>query len=384
MQDIDQGQKTLVFCASQDHALAVRNLINQMKTNSDPNYCVRVTANDGKLGEQHLRTFQDNDKTIPTILTTSHKLSTGVDARNVRNIVLMRPINSMIEFKQIIGRGTRLFDGKDYFTIYDFVKAYEHFNDPEWDGEPVEPETCPQCSSNPCQCERPPPKPCPVCGMQPCECEKGPCPECGERPCVCKKQTKVKVKLADGKERTIQHMMATSFWSPDGKPVSAAQFIEKLFGDLPDLFKDEDELRKLWGMPDTRQKLLEALAEKGYGEAQLAELRQMIDAERSDLYDVLAYIAFAQAPISREERVETHKSLVFAHYGDKQREFLDFVLDQYVKQGVRELDEEKLPHLLELKYQAVVDAVAVLGKVANIREMFIGFQKHLYEQRAAG
>ena len=100
---------------------------------------MRVTADDGALGEQWLRTFQDNEKTIPTILTTSQKLSTGVDARNVRNIVLMRPIGTMIEFKQIIGRGTRLFDGKDYFTIYDFVKAYEHFNDPEWDGEPMEP-----------------------------------------------------------------------------------------------------------------------------------------------------------------------------------------------------------------------------------------------------
>ena len=111
-----------------------------MKTSKDPNYCQRVTANDGALGEQHLRDFQDNEKSIPTILTTSQKLSTGVDARNIRNIVLMRPINSMIEFKQIIGRGTRLYDGKDYFTIYDFVKAYHHFSDPEWDGEPLEPE----------------------------------------------------------------------------------------------------------------------------------------------------------------------------------------------------------------------------------------------------
>jgi type I restriction enzyme R subunit len=134
---INQREKTLVFCATQDHALAVRDLINQMKTSPDPNYCQRVTANDGELGEQHLRDFQDNEKTIPTILTTSQKLSTGVDARNVRNIVLMRPINSMIEFKQIIGRGTRLYDGKDYFTIYDFVKAHHHFSDPEWDGEPA-------------------------------------------------------------------------------------------------------------------------------------------------------------------------------------------------------------------------------------------------------
>ena len=140
MDMIDQREKTLVFCATQDHALAVRNLINQMKTSKDPHYCERVTANDGKIGDQHLEEFRNNDKTIPTILTTSQKLSTGVDARNVRNIVLMRPIGSMIEFKQIIGRGTRLYEGKEFFTIYDFVRAYEHFNDPEWDGEPQEPE----------------------------------------------------------------------------------------------------------------------------------------------------------------------------------------------------------------------------------------------------
>ena len=144
MEQINQNEKTLVFCATQDHALAVRDLINQMKTSKDPNYCQRVTANDGELGEQHLRDFQDNEKSIPTILTTSQKLSTGVDARNIRNIVLMRPINTMIEFKQIIGRGTRLYDGKDYFTIYDFVKAHHHFSDPEWDGEPMEPEPKPE------------------------------------------------------------------------------------------------------------------------------------------------------------------------------------------------------------------------------------------------
>ena len=110
---IDQREQTLVFCATQDHALAIRDLINQLKTSTDPNYCQRVTANDGELGNTWLRAFQDNEKTIPTILTTSQKLSTGVDARNVRNIVLQRPVNSMIEFKQIIGRGTRLYDGKD-------------------------------------------------------------------------------------------------------------------------------------------------------------------------------------------------------------------------------------------------------------------------------
>jgi type I restriction enzyme R subunit len=136
LNEVDQKEKAIVFCATQDHAAAVRDLINQKAISKDPFFCVRVTANDGLLGEQYLREFQDNEKTIPTILTTSQKLSTGVDARNIRNIVLMRMINSMIEFKQIIGRGTRLFDGKNYFTIYDYVDACHHFADPDWDGEP--------------------------------------------------------------------------------------------------------------------------------------------------------------------------------------------------------------------------------------------------------
>ena len=192
MWQINQSEKTLVFCASQAHALLVRDLINQLKTSTDPNYCQRVTANDGALGEQWLREFQDNEKSIPTILTTSQKLSTGVDARNIRNIVLMRPMNYMIEFKQIIGRGTRLFDGKDYFTIYDFVKAHLNFQDPEWDGEPMEPEPCPKCGERPCVCVVKPPEPCPVCGKNPCECPPEPCPKCGQRPCICQRKKRSK------------------------------------------------------------------------------------------------------------------------------------------------------------------------------------------------
>ena len=133
---IDPSQKTLVFCASQRHAAMVRDMINQVPDSTDPHYCVRVTAEDGERGEEMLRQFQDNERTIPTILTTSQKLSTGVDARNVRNIVLMRPVRSIVEFKQIVGRGTRVYPGKDHFTILDFVRAYEHFQDPEWDGPP--------------------------------------------------------------------------------------------------------------------------------------------------------------------------------------------------------------------------------------------------------
>jgi type I restriction enzyme R subunit len=378
---INQNEKTLVFCASQIHALAVRDLINQFKDSKEPNYCVRVTANDGNIGEEHLANFKDNEKKIPTILTTSQKLSTGVDARNIRNIVLMRPVNSMIEFKQIIGRGTRLYDGKDYFTIYDFVKAHLNFLDPEWDGEPVEPESCAVCCNSPCVCVRPPPKPCGVCGKSPCECPDEPCEVCGQMKCACKKRNQVKVKLADGKERTIQHMMMTSFWHPDGTPMSSKQFMDMLFGKLPDFFQNEDELRGLWSEPLTRKKLLEGLSEKGFKKEVLTEMQSIINAESSDLFDVLAYVAYSLPPLTRGQRAEKAKVEISTHFNSKQQVFLDFVLSHYVKVGVEELDQDKLAPLLKLKYHdSIQDAVADLG--SDVGQTFTGFQKYLYHDVA--
>jgi type I restriction enzyme R subunit len=265
---------------------------------------------------------------------------------------------SMIEFKQIIGRGTRLFEGKDYFTIYDFVRAYEHFSDPEWDGEPIEPVP-----------------PAPRGGDGAPKPEGGKDGEPVDDP---PRQQKLTIKLADGKERSIQHTMATTFWSVDGRPMSAAEFVTRLFGELPALFKDEDELRALWSLPDTRKALLDALAEKGYGREELREIERMIDAEKSDLYDVLAYIAFALSPITRQERADASRPFITAQYDPKLQAFLDFVLSQYVSEGVGELDQAKLPQLLQLRYRAVNDAALELGGVAKIREAFVGFQAHLY------
>ena len=387
MAQIDPREKTLVFCANQAHALAVRDLINQAKVSADPNYCQRVTANDGALGEQHLRDFQDNEKTIPTVLTTSQKLSTGVDARNVRNIVLLRPINSMVEFKQIIGRGTRLYDGKFYFTIHDFVKAHHHFSDPEWDGEPLAPDPCARCGATPCVCVEEPAVACYQCGQLPCVCPavpKGPCPDCGAWPCVCAGRGKIRVELADGKARAIQHMMVTSFWHPDGTPMSAQQFMAALFGRLPDFFKDEEELRALWSLPDTRARLLAGLAEKGFGRDQLAEMQRIMDAERSDLFDVLAYVAYAAAPLSREERAGRAKVIISTRFSGKQQAFLDFVLLHYVRAGVEELGQDKLTPLLRLKYgNSLSDAVADLGSPAAISACFVDFQRWLYVAEAA-
>ncbi|HZV71028.1 MAG TPA: DEAD/DEAH box helicase family protein [Saprospiraceae bacterium] len=357
---IDQNEKTLVFCATQEHAAAVRDLINQYKNSKDPYYCVRVTANDGDLGEQYLREFQDNEKSIPTILTTSQKLSTGVDARNVRNIVLMRPVNNIIEFKQIIGRGTRLFDGKYFFTIYDFVNASERFKDPEWDGEPIEPLiTDPTPLSEKDNLTR----------------------DDEEKPYEPK--VKVRVTLANGKEFQIDHMVATTFMSPDGIPMSVQEFLNSLYGRLPDLFKSEDELRKIWSHPITRKTLLDKLDEAGFGKDELKTLQKVIDAEKCDLIDVLEFIAYSTRPVTRETRVAAAQSSIFALLDPNQKEFLEFVLSKYIETGVEELDQEMLPNLLELKYHAVSDAAEKLGGVPRIREMFIEFQKHLYSERVA-
>jgi len=353
MSEIDQNEKTIVFCATQDHAAAVRDLINQHKKNKEPNYCVRVTANDGAQGEEYLEQFQDNEKIIPTILTTSQKLSTGIDAKNIRNIVLMRPINSMIEFKQIIGRGTRTFDEKYFFTIYDFVEAYKKFNDEEWDGEPLEPVILDK-KETPKKVKEP------------------------EEEYVKEKKKKLKIKLSDGKAREIQHMATTSFWSSEGKPISSEEFLKKMFGDLPKFFKNEEQLRRIWESPLTRKEFLLRLANAGYGLDELKNLQKLVGAENSDLFDVLEYVSFAIKPISREERVAKAQEQILDDLDDRQKEFLEFVLSKYIESGVEELDQEKLPALLKLKYNEVADATKTLGGVKIIKENFIGFQKHLY------
>jgi type I restriction enzyme R subunit len=361
LSEANPNEKSIIFCATQSHAALIRDLVNQYSGSKNPFYCVRVTANDGEEGERWLREFQDNERSIPTVLTTSQKLSTGVNARNVRNVVLMRPVNSMIEFKQIVGRGTRLFDGKVFFTIYDFVGAYMHFSDPEWDGEPLEPEPI----------TKPEPKPV----TPPTDTDEK---DDGDDDGV--KRGKVKVKLRDGKEREIQSMSSTLFWSADGRPISAEEFLNNLFGELPKLFKDEHELRLLWSQPMTRRALLAKLDEAGFGQQELAVAQKLIDAEQSDLFDVLEYIFDNQfTPITRKERVDAAQAVIFSFLDEVQKEFISFVLSKYVETGVDELDQDKLPILLANKYDSIEDAKKVLGDVADIKKLFVEFQAHLYE-----
>ncbi len=359
LEQADQREKAIVFCKTQLHAGIVRDLINQMNESDDPSYCCRVTADDDGIGEQHLRDFQDNEKTIPTVLTTSKKLSTGVDARNVRNIVLMRPVNDMIEFKQIVGRGTRMFDGKDYFTIYDFVNIFDHFADPEWDGDPVEPE--PREPREPNDVNDPPDP-----------------PEPGEpRP------EKLKIQLGKGKALQINHITETSFWGADGQPVTAEQFIHELFAKLPEFYDSEQQLRDLWSDPETRKSLLDRLDEAGYGVEALKTLRDLVADPKSDLFDVLEYVSFEVSPITREQRVRAAEPAIYENLNPEQREFVEFVLSRYIETGVEVLDRELLPELLKLKYEAIPDAIAILGSGEIIQKTFRDFQKYLYSALSA-
>jgi type I restriction enzyme R subunit len=365
LESIKTKEKTLVFCANIAHAGLVRDLINQCSVNPPADYCVRVTAKDGKEGETYLRQFQDNEKTLPAILTTSQKLSTGVDALNIRNIVLMRPVNSMIEFKQIIGRGTRLFEDKYYFTIIDFVGAYKNFSDPEWDGEPVEPESGDEGGKTP--------------GGDDAG-ENGDNPgETGEVVDTPPPRQKIVIKLAEGKELEIKSMSTNLFYF-EGQQVTAEEFIKKLFNtiSLPTFFKNEYELRRLWSSPITRQALLKKLEDSGFSKSDLKSIQSLIEAENSDLFDVLEYVAYTKKPITRQTRVANAEDKIYQSLSEKQKEFIDFVLSRYVEGGVEELDIDRLSDLITLKYKALYDGEKALGSIDSIKDMFINFQRHLY------
>ena len=358
MKNIGSNEKTIVFCANQNHAALIRDIINEKKQNTNPTYCVRVTANDGELGEDYLRAFQDNEKTIPTILTTSQKLSTGVDARNIRHIVILRPVKSIIEFKQIIGRGTRLYDGKDYFTIHDFFNASHNFYDPEWDGDPDIP-------IDGGIIDGPPVGP------------TGP----GGGGGGTSRPEKIVVRLSNGKELAFQNMTEKMFYSVDGKTMTLAEFIQSLFNtlDMPEFFKNEEELRAIWSVPATRKQLLHNLENAGFPQKQLEDIQDLIDARSSDLFDVLEYVKYHFTPVMREARAVISRSIMETELTAKQMEFVDFLVQQYVVAGVDELDDSKLETLLAIKYKTATDGVAILGSVDIARNIFLTFQKHLYK-----
>src|SRR5690554_3270859 len=366
LENINPLEKTIIFCENQNHALTMRDMINKYKTVKDPYYCVRVTSDEGKIGRELLEKFQDNDKDIPTILTSSQMLTTGVDARNVRNIVLDRTIGSMVEFKQIIGRGTRVFDGKDHFTIIDFRGATNKFYDKDWDGEPEAPE--PGGTGEPTS---PPYTPEPP--------EGGDTAEPGEPG---EPRPRLKVKL--GKNREIKVIdIETRYIDENGKPLTVQEFVERLIQQLPGLFKSVNELRDIWSDPDLRGQLLAKLVQAGFDKEQLSALRKMFEADDCDMFDLLAFLAFEQPMATRKSRadqVRTNSAFFNQYQQQKAQRFLHFVLNRYEQTGSTELSRERLPALIELSGLGTVKdaSTAFGGKPAYLLAAFKQLHQQLY------
>lgn len=365
LDNINPLEKTIVFCENQNHALTMRDMINKNKKVKDPHYCVRVTSDEGKIGRELLEKFQDNDKDIPTIITSSQMLTTGVDARNVRNVVLDRTVGSMVEFKQIVGRGTRVFDGKDYFTIVDFRGASNKFYDKDWDGEPEAPE--PGGIDEPIP---PPYTPEPPGGTD------GPEPDPSEP------KLRLKVKLSKHRELKVIDV-ETRYIDENGKPLTVQEFVERLISQLPGLFKSVEELTTIWSDPDERETLLSKLVQAGFDKDQLATMRRIFEAEDCDVFDLLAFLSFEQPMATRKARADKvrAKNSFFSQFQqEKAQQFLHFVLNRYEQTGSTELSRDRLPALIELSGLGTTkDASnAFGGKPANLLAAFKQLQQQLY------
>ena len=345
-------QKAIVFCATQEHAARIANLIREEAKRRGvgaAHYCERVTAADGAIGEQYLREFRNSENVVPTILTTSQKLSTGVDACNVRAIVLFKEVKGMVEFKQIIGRGTRRYDGKPYFTIYDFTGATDKFKDPDWDG----PVVCPKCGRNPCECDRkpagePPAPPAP----------KPPCPVCGCDPCICEKRPRepVKVKLADGRLVAANWRESVFF---DNEMLTAAEFLNRFAAAVKGATGTSDNLADEWRDMESRGELLERLAALGFDRDKLVEIQQRTDHQACDILDVMMDIAYGEAPITREMRAAKARKALGA--GGERAALSETILENYVRDGVWTLTRENFTGLLKLRYMSLPAAIRALG-----------------------
>lgn len=357
LENINPMDKTIIFCVNQQHASDMKIAIDKFKSVKDNNYCVRVTSDEGDIGRNFLEDFQNNDKDIPTILTSSKMLTTGVDAKNVRNVVLTAPIKSMTEFKQIIGRGTRVFEGKDFFTIIDFVGATNLFYDDRWDGvaEPID--------------EPKPPKPKPT--------DSGRTGGGGEIEPPIPPKEKVTIDIKGKKLKVIN--IETTYVGDDGRPLKTDEYLELLIGILGKFYNDEQGLRDIWSNPSHRKDLLNKLKEMNIDESQLEDLKEIFEAVNSDIYDVLAHLSFNLDIKTRNERAMAVENSTFIekYHNEKAKDFIEFILEKYIKYGFKELEENKLSTLIEQSGFDKKDLMASFGEF-KIRDEYFGLQREIY------
>ncbi|EJC2929813.1 DEAD/DEAH box helicase family protein [Campylobacter coli] len=350
---IDPMDKTIIFCANQAHASDIKRAIDKFKSVKRDDYCVRVTSDEGKIGLEYLKQFQDNDKSYPVILTSSKMLTTGVDARNVRNIVLLANIGSIIEFKQIIGRGTRVYEGKDFFTILDFVGATKLFYDPKWDGEKIE-ELKEQD-----------------------EKEKITKEHIKQTKEESKEKKSVTIHLKGTKLKVLD--ITTTYVGAQGKPLSTKEFLEFLIGKLGEYYDDEAKLREIWSDQKNRERFLKALANDGVDEDALKDLREIFQKD-CDIYDVLAHLSFNAEIKTRQERVLQVENGEFLKRFQKEKaiKFIEFLLNRYQEYGIKDFDDGLKP-LIELSSLGNVRELAdEFGGLEILKQSFYDLQREIY------
>ncbi|HEF9733838.1 TPA: DEAD/DEAH box helicase family protein [Campylobacter coli] len=350
---IDPMDKTIIFCANQAHASDIKRAINKFKSVKRDDYCVRVTSDEGKIGLEYLKQFQDNDKSYPVILTSSKMLTTGVDARNVRNIVLLANIGSIIEFKQIIGRGTRVYEGKDFFTIIDFVGATKLFYDPKWDGEKIE-ELKEQD-----------------------EKEKITKEHIKQTKEESKEKKSVTIHLKGTKLKVLD--ITTTYVGAQGKPLSTKEFLEFLIGKLGEYYDDEAKLREIWSDQKNRERFLKALANDGVDENALKDLREIFQKD-CDIYDVLAHLSFNAEIKTRQERVLQVENGEFLKRFQKEKaiKFIEFLLNRYQEYGIKDFDDGLKP-LIELSSLGNARELAnEFGGLEILKQSFDDLQREIY------
>lgn len=350
---IDPMDKTIIFCANQAHASDIKRAIDKFKSVKRDDYCVRVTSDEGKIGLDYLKLFQDNDKSYPVILTSSKMLTTGVDAKNVRNIVLLANIGSMVEFKQIIGRGTRVYEGKDFFTILDFVGATKLFYDPKWDGEKIE-ELKEQD-----------------------EKEKITKEHIKQTKEESKEKKSVTIHLKGTKLKVLD--ITTTYVGAQGKPLSTKEFLEFLIGKLGEYYDDEAKLREIWSDQKNRERFLKALANDGVDENALKDLREIFQKD-CDIYDVLAHLSFNAEIKTRQERVLQVENGEFLKRFQKEKaiKFIEFLLNRYQEYGIKDFDDGLKP-LIELSSLGNARELASeFGSLENLKQSFDDLQREIY------
>lgn len=193
-------------------------------------------------------------------------------------------------------------------------------------------------------------------------------------------RAKLIIRLADGKERAIRYVAATTYFGPDGRPMTGQQFLERLFGDLNGIIESEDELRRRWSNPETRETLIRVLEARGFDRDKLADMRRLIDAPESDLFDVLAFVRFALPPKSRTDRADGVRRDGMRLASPEMRAFLVRVLQAYQNAGESELALGKLGDFVKAQYGTLADARAALGSIEAIRGAFVDVQAELYLQ----